>query len=116
VNLDSVRIYQVISNLVENAIKYSPEESPIDISVVAGEDTIKVEVKDHGPAIATEIRDNLFKPFTRGDGEKAEKAGGLGLGLYICRSIIELHNGEIGFYSNDGDGNTFYFSIPRRSD
>lgn len=111
-NIDPVRIYQVISNLLENAAKYTPEHNPIEIAVEAKSSEVKVAVTDHGPGIPKDQQEGLFTIFSRGPTELTERSGGLGLGLFICRSIVELHHGKIGVSSTLGQGSTFSFVIP----
>jgi signal transduction histidine kinase len=73
---------------------------------------VRVSFKDSGPGISDEQQKVLFTPFTRGSVELAGRSGGLGLGLYISRLIIELHGGTIGVISKLGVGSTFYFELP----
>ncbi len=112
VNMDSVRILQVFSNLLDNACKYTPDDSPIDISIQEKQSTVRVSIKDFGPGIPPEQQRELFSPFTRGSLELTGRSGGLGLGLYVSRMIIELHGGSIGLVSQIGKGSLFYFEIP----
>ena len=112
INIDSVRIYQVITNLLNNARKYTPEESPIEVILEKNANTLRVSILDHGHGISKEDQLNLFTPFTRGVPELKERSGGLGLGLYISRSIVELHGGKIGVDSQLGSGSTFHFELP----
>lgn len=114
VDLDPVRIFQVISNLIDNAIKYTPQDSPIELRVEKNDKKIRVEVKDYGQGLSQIEQAVLFTPFSRGSTELTEKSGGLGLGLFISRMIIELHGGEIGVQSMIGSGSTFYFELPAK--
>jgi signal transduction histidine kinase len=112
-NVDKTRIFQVISNLIENAIKYTPENSPIQISLETGSNySVKLSVKDHGLGIPKEQIQNLFSPFSRGHSDLEIKKGGLGLGLFVCKGIIEMHGGTIGVESNEGQGSNFFFTLP----
>ena len=113
INIDRVRIYQVISNLLDNIIKYTPDKSPVEVVIDMKPELIRVSVKDHGPGIAEREQMALFNPFGRGTGGQEEQVAGLGLGLYICRGIIELHGGTIGVKSKLGVGSTFFFDLPR---
>lgn len=112
VEIDSIRIYQVISNLLNNAIKYTPEEKPIDVEVVKRRDSIQVSVIDHGRGIPEDQQAGLFTIFSRGSTELTERSGGLGLGLFISKSIVELHGGKIHLHSKLGEGSTFSFELP----
>lgn len=112
-NIDFIRIYQVISNLLDNACKYTPENSPIEIVVKDELDVVSVSVIDYGAGISEDHKENLFTIFSRGSSELIERAGGLGLGLFICQSLIELHKGKIHVASQLGHGATFTFELPR---
>jgi signal transduction histidine kinase len=114
--MDPVRIYQVISNLLENAAKYTPEHNPIEISLSKKDKQICVSVTDHGPGIPKHQQEDLFTIFSRGSTELTERSGGLGLGLFICRSIVELHGGKISVTSIQGVGSTFTFVLPEKAE
>jgi signal transduction histidine kinase len=109
-DVDATRISQVLDNLLSNAHKYAPE-STVVISVKNVDDSIRVEVKDYGPGIPTEHIPHLFERFFRVPGESSTVRG-TGLGLYICRKIIEAHGGKIGVISKVEEGSTFYFTLP----
>jgi two-component system sensor histidine kinase KdpD len=110
-NLDPVALEIVLSNLLENAIKYSPEAEPIEVTVDVREDAVVVEVRDHGPGVPTAERDRVFDKFTRGDHEGIL---GAGLGLAIARVIVEAHQGSVFCRDPDaGEGVVFGFSLPR---
>ena len=113
INVDPVRIYQVVSNLLDNACKYTPENSPIEIRVKDEPQKVSVSVTDYGPGIPDQHKANLFTIFSRGSSELVERAGGLGLGLFICQSLVELHKGKIEVVSQLGRGTTFTFELPR---
>jgi signal transduction histidine kinase len=108
--IDPIRIFEVLSNLLDNAIKYSPEGSPIDLELQVGPEFVRYSVRDYGPGLTEEGQRKLFSAFERGTVN--EKTSGLGLGLFICRGIIALHNGSIGVHSSPGKGSTFYFDLP----
>jgi PAS domain S-box-containing protein len=112
IKIDATRIFQVLSNLIDNATKYTNANTPIEISVQRIAKKIRVSVKDYGQGISMQQQKDLFAPFTRGSSEQTEKAGGLGLGLFISREIIALHGGTIGVTSEIGVGSTFYFELP----
>lgn len=113
INIDPIRIYQVVSNLLDNACKYTPEDSPIEISVKDEPHGVTVSVSDHGPGIPEVQKESLFTIFSRGSTELVERSGGLGLGLFICQSLVELHKGKIGVTSQLNQGSTFSFELPR---
>lgn len=111
VQVDPDRILQVITNLVDNAIKFSPPQSTITIQVEAGLDTVRFSVIDQGAGIARDQLDKLFKVFQQLDSSDSRRQGGTGLGLSISRSLIELHGGQIGVESQVGSGSTFWFEL-----
>lgn len=113
--IDPVKINQVLSNLLDNAVKYTGHDRPIEITVDAMPQLIRVSVIDHGEGIPKEQLSNLFTAFSRGSGESVVQAGGLGLGLAVCREIIGLHGGTVGVQSEVGHGCTFYFELPRKN-
>jgi signal transduction histidine kinase len=102
---------QVIINLLNNAIKYSPGASEVKIDVAKNNEYITVKVKDFGIGISDEQQEQIFSRFFRADG-LAPYMSGLGLGLYISKEIIDRHRGKIGVKSEPGKGSEFYFSIP----
>jgi signal transduction histidine kinase len=110
-NADPFRLEQVITNLVENAIKYSPDGGPITVRVRGG-DVITVSVADRGVGVTSEQAEHLFERFYRVDGSLARATKGVGLGLFICRSLVEAHGGRIWVESQPGAGSTFSFTLP----
>ena len=112
VSIDDTRIHQVLLNLLENAARYSPEGTPIAIAVSApAAAVVRVTVRDRGPGIAAAEQQRIFERFTRG--AAAEGKGGLGIGLYLCRTIMQRHGGAIGVDSTVGDGAAFWIDLPR---
>ncbi len=109
---DPRRLEQVLHNLIVNAIKYSPDGTPIQVRVERSGDDILVSVKDQGVGIAPEHLEHVFERFYRVDGALARETGGSGLGLPICRGLVEAHGGKIHVESQLGCGSTFYFTIP----
>ena len=110
---DRDRIIQVISNLVGNAIKFSPGGSTIEVGVgLADEGVVRFSVQDQGPGIALEKQSKLFGRFQQLDSTDSNKKGGSGLGLAISKEIIEQHGGKIGVSSDTNGGSTFYFELP----
>lgn len=108
---DKSQIRKVLSALIENAIRYSAPESPINVDIIPGLDTVGVEVKDLGCGIPLRERARVFKKFVK-LGEIGV-ARGTGLGLSIAKKIIEGHGGEIGIRSNAPQGTCVYFEVPR---
>ena len=119
---DESRQWQVLMNLLSNAVKYSPAESPVAVTVrpVADADDrapmFEVQVRDHGDGIPPAELPKLFGKFSRvdsaGGSSAAKKAMGTGLGLYICKSLVEAHGGEISVASTVGSGTTFTYTVP----
>lgn len=110
IEMDGTRIAQVLENLINNAIKYAPE-SQVTLQVLNEGIRLRVNVIDKGPGIPTEHISNLFERFYRVP-ETSTSVRGTGLGLYICRKIIEAHGGEIGVESKPGQGAKFHFTLP----
>ncbi len=109
---DSRRARQVLRNLVENAVKYSPAGGEIAISAQLRDDSIQVSVADEGIGIEHEDLDHIFDRFYQVDSASTRKVGGSGLGLAICRAIVEAHGGRIWVESQLGMGSTFHFTLP----
>ena len=112
VAMDAGRITQVLTNLLSNAIKFSPAGGSIQIQteLVAGE--IQVSIRDHGEGIAPHNLAKLFRKFSQIDSTSTRRAGGAGLGLVICKGIVEQHGGRIWVESVPGEGSAFFFTLP----
>ncbi len=108
---DEERLRQVLFNLIINASKFSPENSMIAIKAKVRKSFLVVEVQDSGPGIPKSEQKDIFRPYHRQPGGR-EQVNGLGLGLALCKNLIELHHGEIWVKSEVGKGSTFGFSIP----
>jgi PAS domain S-box-containing protein len=108
---DPVRIERILYNLIENAAKYSPGDSEITISVKPEDKNLLVSVADRGMGMPTERIPELFEPFTRLLTHQ-EHTKGLGLGLVVCKRLVEAHGGKIWVESAPGKGSTFYFTMP----
>lgn len=109
---DTDRLYQVVVNLVHNALRYSPEDSSVKIVVNRQRDIGIIEVQDNGPGIPMEQQTHIFEPFYRGLEEQLSSKSGLGLGLAICKDIVERHQGRIWCRSRIGKGSTFIVELP----
>ncbi|MDR1623025.1 MAG: response regulator [Synergistaceae bacterium] len=113
---DEARLSQVIVNLLSNAVKFTPDNGRITFSArqkerVGDEAVLEISVEDSGIGVAPEGLTRLFSPFEQGDGRISRKFGGTGLGLVICKNIVELMGGAIGVRSEEGKGSTFTFTV-----
>ena len=109
---DRDKIGSVLSNLISNAIKYSPESKLIKIATVSDQQSITVSVGDHGMGIKEADLKKLFDRFYRVENPAMRNIAGFGIGLYLSAEIIQRHNGRIWAESSPGEGSTFYFQIP----
>jgi two-component system sensor histidine kinase KdpD len=110
VNVDAVMIEQVLENLIENAVKYTPKGTAIEVGAAAGEREVLFWVADRGPGIPVADPETLFEKFHRGTAEGPQN--GTGLGLTICRAIVEAHGGRIGAANRPAGGAIFRFALP----
>lgn len=108
---DAIRIEQVLVNFLTNAIKYSPENNQVIVTMFADEEAVKVSVTDFGIGIPEYKQESVFHKFYRVE-ESSLKFQGMGIGLYICSEIIKQHEGTIGVSSKINEGSTFYFTLP----
>lgn len=109
---DPDRLREVVTNLFDNAVKYTPE-GKITVSIAGNNDVVQCYVRDTGPGIPETDLPHLFQKFYRVDNTATRTIGGSGLGLFICRKIIELYSGRIWAESKVGEGSTFYINLPR---
>lgn len=109
---DRERIGQVVGNLISNAIKYSPRGGVVTIAAAHEDGVIRVSVSDEGVGIPVNQQQQIFTKFFRVDSSDTRSIGGTGLGLALCREIVESHGGRIGFDSAPGAGSTFWFTLP----
>lgn len=109
---DSLRIEQVLINLLSNAAKFTPQGGSISVSADEQNGYIVIEVQDSGPSIPLEEQHKVFQPYYRLKGANKEHIPGVGLGLALCKHLVELHGGRIWIESEQGKGNTFAFSLP----
>ncbi|MBO9539943.1 PAS domain S-box protein [bacterium] len=110
VSLDAPRIARVFANLIDNAIKFSPASGTVKVRLTHEARIVRTEVSDLGEGIDAATSASLFLPFYQQ--EAGKKRGGFGLGLSVCKSIVEAHGGEIGVRSAPGEGSTFWFTLP----
>jgi nitrogen fixation/metabolism regulation signal transduction histidine kinase len=111
--VDQDRIAQVLVNLISNAVKFSRPEHPVTVGMSVVDEYVRVCVSDQGVGIPAEFRPRIFDRFAQADGSDRRAQGGTGLGLNICRSIVEAHGGRIDYISTVGVGTEFYFDLPR---
>jgi signal transduction histidine kinase len=109
---DPDRLAQVVGNLLSNAIKYSPDGGRVEVSTALVRGDAWVWVRDSGLGIPRDQQEQLFTKFFRGEAARTRGIGGTGLGLVLARQIVEAHQGEIGFESDEGRGSTFWIRIP----
>ena len=112
VHADSGRILQVLANLLSNAAKFSSQNSEVHIVLQKDKQCFRILVTDHGDGIPHSFRGKIFERFSQADASDTKAKGGTGLGLCISKTIIEEHNGKIGFESEEGKGSTFYIEMP----
>lgn len=111
--LDGNRVTQVLTNLLSNAIKFSPQSGQIEVTAERCEGSVRIGVHDHGEGIRPQDLPKLFLKFSQIDSSATRQAGGTGLGLVICKGIVEQHGGKIWVESTPAEGSCFYFTLPR---
>lgn len=111
VPVDGLRMEQVLTNLLDNAVKFSPKDSPIAVSLARPEPIwAEIAVRDHGDGVPREIREMIFQQYFQAHGER--RAGGMGLGLYISREIVAMHGGALYCEGAEGGGTRFVVRLP----
>ncbi|MGH7194215.1 MAG: ATP-binding protein, partial [Candidatus Saccharimonadales bacterium] len=112
VHIDPDRMREVVTNLFDNAVKYTPE-GKISLGLTGNDQVVQCYIKDTGPGIPADDLPHLFQKFYRVDNSATRTVGGTGLGLFICRKIVELYGGRIWAESELGKGSSFYINLPR---
>jgi PAS domain S-box-containing protein len=112
VSVDRKRVLQVLTNLLSNAAKFSPEGGLVEVSMALADARVRVGVHDRGPGIPENFRARMFSRFAQAESPYTRQKGGTGLGLAICKRLIEMMDGTIGFADREGGGTTFYFDLP----
>src|SRR5690606_21335343 len=108
---DATGVGEVLGNMIDNAIKYSHEGGAVSVTASASTDFVTVSIEDQGIGMPDQVIGNLFHKFYRSHRSR-ETVAGTGIGLYICKAIIESHGGTVGVKSTEGTGSTFTFSLP----
>lgn len=112
IEIDPERMREVFSNIIENALRYTPQNGHITLSAYLIEGAVQMSVRDSGPGVATEELDRIFERFYRTETSRARDKGGSGLGFAIAKSIVEKHNGRIWAESKSGEGLTIVIELP----
>ena len=108
---DPERIGQVLQNLLNNAVKFSPDGSPIEVRAERSGAVVRIEVVDHGPGIAPGDEDRIFEKYVRGQYQAQRGSTGAGLGLYLSQRIVQAHGSELAVKPTPGGGATFWFEL-----
>ncbi|MEW5754683.1 MAG: ATP-binding protein [Pseudomonadota bacterium] len=109
---DPNRLMQALGNLLSNAAKFSPSGATVRVGAQRRGAAVRIFVQDDGPGIPASFHNKIFTRFAQYDTSDSRRAGGTGLGLYIAKSLVELHHGQIGFDSREGAGSTFHITLP----
>ncbi len=114
IHADADRVGQAVTNYLTNALKYSPKDRPVDVSLTVADDIARVSVRDEGPGLAPEERERVWERFYRAASVAVQSGSGvgLGIGLYISRMLISRQGGHVGVESTRGQGSTFWFTLP----
>ena len=110
---DPVRLSQAVMNLLSNAVQYNRKGGSVKVRLEEAAEEVVLDVEDTGCGVPPEDGAHLFKRFFRVDRARARDSGGYGLGLAICKSVVEAHGGTIGFRSAAGQGSVFWVRLPR---
>ncbi len=112
-NADHKRVTQIVTNLVDNAFNYTPEDGCITVSAGYDEEYVFVSISDTGIGISPEVMEKIFDRFYRSDDHRVQRVSGTGLGLAIVKSLVEMHGGQLTVESAVGEGSTFRFNLPK---
>lgn len=111
VTVDASRLIQALTNLLSNAMKFSPEDQPVEVTVTQQGETTEICIRDHGPGVSPEFRDRLFQRFSQADATDSRKLPGTGLGLAITQEICHQLGGQVGYRDAEGGGAEFYIQL-----
>jgi len=112
VDVDALRLERILLNLLQNAVKYSPSGSQIRVFAKGEREHLVVGISDEGSGISPRDQAKLFRPFERLESSEPGRAKGIGLGLLVCKRLVEAHGGQIWVESEPGQGSTFFFRLP----
>lgn len=115
IKADRTKLRRILYNLISNAIKFTPEKGKVTVSASKKEEMLEIKVSDTGTGMLKEYYEKTFAPLAQADPSKVLRSGGAGLGLYIVKSLIDLHGGKISVDSEVGKGSTFTFTLPTES-
>ena len=113
VNADAQALGMALSNLVSNALQYSPEGEEVRVTIASADEEVRIDVVDRGPGIPPEEQERVFERFYRVDKARSRKLGGTGLGLSIVRHVVAAHHGRVELESEPGRGSCFSIFLPR---
>jgi len=116
IHADPLRIERILYNLLENAAKYSPPGSEIKVTARAEPECLVIGVSDQGRGLSPSEQARIFSPFLQLENSRPDRARGIGLGLLVCRRLVEAHGGEMLVESKKDEGSTFFFTLPYRRD
>jgi signal transduction histidine kinase len=111
-HVDEHRLMQILTNLLSNAVKFSPVGGKVVLSAIHIGDEIEIAIQDQGPGIPLDFQHKIFQRFSQADASSAKMKGGTGLGLALCKELVEAMQGTIGFVSTAGAGARFYLRLP----
>jgi signal transduction histidine kinase len=112
IKADGIKLRRILYNLISNAIKFTPEKGKVTVNASKKEEMLEIKVSDTGTGMLKEYYEKMFTPFAQTDTSKVLRSGGVGLGLYIVKNLIDLHGGKIVVDSEIGVGSTFTFTLP----
>ena len=115
INADRTKLQQILINLLDNAIKFSPKGGAVIVEVQPADGQILFCVRDQGSGISKEDQKIIFESFRQAKSVEQRRMGGTGLGLAICKHLVELHGGQIWVESEEGHGSAFLFRLPRHT-